>query len=50
MNTTYECKNCPYKTENPHTDCVCPKCKGKLELVETKIHLPSQLDDEELTF
>lgn len=51
MITIYECKNCPYKTENPPTECVCPKCKGKLELIKTNIHLPSQTkDDEELTF
>lgn len=50
MITIYECENCDYTTENPPTDCVCPNCDGKLELIETKIHLPSQLDDEELTF
>ena len=50
MITIYECENCDYETENPPKDCVCPKCGGELQLVKNKIHLPSQLDDEELTF
>ncbi len=50
MNTIYECNNCPYTIENPPKDCKCPNCDGELELIETKIHLPVQSDDEELTF